>query len=726
MAIENDLIGKIFNLPSGKGKDYFRIVMRYPEEKCLFLFPLRVSTTATGGFMVGRWTTASQPILRPFDWFEGMSEEDKNPIELSLPACTNLLVDSLSEEQKGKYEVIVRRLKLAAEPNALLLSLFRHTYNLRLDSIAKKEGASRLTLAREMATYFQVGMDIHKAALLQIFGTRKERAPSASPTTKRGRPRDVVKSGHISPCDPGAGINASVDIVNQIEMFLRSEQLGLSKAELYRRYEESYIYRAVGTLIDGTPIKERDAPQDISYGQFNHHVKKLVGESVREIAKTGRAKYTNNVRALIGTARDGIQYPGQCYIIDATVADVYLVSAVDRKLLIGRPVIYVVIDAFSSLILAVHVTLETANGEQAKVALYRALTPKDKLLDYLGQQARLKALPAGIVMESIFADRGEVFGEAGKELAKALQIELQVAAPYMASWKSLVERYFKVINELVLHWVPGGVRQRMKDRGTRDVRLDGVLTLKKMQCLMTSLAAEWNLTHDMKGHVSCQMLRREIEATPLGFWNYGLTELHASPRYLGRSDAIRQFLPTLDATVDRRGVHVLEGLRFTADWMPDDDRLLDLRGKDGSKLFLDPDAPFCGYFPDTTSGELREVELVDVRNYHDHEVMLEDIRMVEAYTPLQHSDTKQMRETITATERGYRSSLIKEETSATNEAKALDTRSKAEQVKGIRQNRESERALGAPTTMPAKQTANDDGLIKRATGWTSSLDKLFE
>lgn len=722
--ILNELVGKIFHLPEGKGKDYFRIVMRYPEAELLYLFPLRISQAHEGNVVLGRWTTASQPIPRPFSWFQALNDDAKTPVDLALPTCTNLLASSLTDDQKARYQAVVRRLQLITEPNSLLVSLLHRTYNQRLENVAKSEEVSRQTVARELATYFQVGMDAHKAALLQIFGTRKEREPSACPTTKRGRPRKTVQSGHIAPDDPRAGVNATVEIVKQIEMFLESEPADLSKAELFRRYQEAYIDHVVGTLDDGTPIKQRDPAQDITYGQFGYYVDQLHSKRAREIAKIGRAKFTNNLRALISTARDGIQYPGQCYIIDATVADVYLVSAVDRKLLIGRPVVYAVIDAFSSLILSVHVTLETANGDQAKVALYRALTSKDKLLQNLGRPTLLQALPAGIVMDSILADRGEVFGEAGLELAKEMKIELQIAAPYMASWKSLVERYFKIINELVVHWLPGAVRQRTRDRGTRDVRLDGMLTLKGMQRLMMSLAAEWNMTHDMTGHVSCLMLRREIEATPLGFWNYGLGELHASPRWLARNDAIKQFLPTLDATVNRRGVHVLEGLRFTADWMPEDDRVFDLRGKDGCKLFLDPDAPFAGYFPDPASGELRDVELVDVRDYHDSDVALEDIRMVEALVPLKHSDTDPDRATIEATERGYRSALINAEIDATKDAKASDTRSKAEQVKGIRQNRDSERVLGAPQGTPTLQPT-DSPLVKAVTGW-GGLDKFFD
>ncbi|MEJ7930235.1 hypothetical protein WG922_09630 [Ramlibacter sp. AN1015] len=723
-----DAVGQVFHLPDSKGKNYFRVLMRHRDRDHLFLFPLRISHAAAGQVVLGRWTTASKPIVRPLTWFEQLDENAKTPVEVVLPICTNVLVSTLSTEQALNYRAVLKRLQRVTEPEALMLSVLHHTYHSRLEKIAIEDNVSRQTVARELSTYFQVGMDAHKAALLQVLGTRREKIRSTVPKVKRGRKRKAVEAGHIPEDDPRAGINVTEEIVSQVKMFLNSEPEagGLSKAELYRRYEDAHIVSVMGTLEDGTPIKQRNPKQDISAGQFSYYLNQLQSRMQREISKVGLTKFTNNRKTLLSTAREGIQYPGQCYIIDATMADVYLVSAVDRKLLIGRPIIYVVIDAFSSMILAVHVTLETANGDQAKVALYRALTPKDRLLNNIGRPSLLHALPAGVVPYSIFADRGEVLSEAGRQLAEVLKIELQIAAPYMASWKSLVERYFKIINELCLHWVPGGVRQRMKERGDRDVRYDGVLTLQGMQRLMNSLAAEWNLTHDMTKHISALMLRREIEATPMGFWKYGLDELHGSPRYLARSDAIRQLLPSLDATIDRRGIHVLKDLRFTADWMEEDARLFELRGQSGSKLFLDPDSPFGAFFPDSSTGELRDVKLVDVRDYADHQVTIEDIRMIEEYAPLQQSDSKSDRDTIAATERGYRRSVVRDEAKATKDAKASDNRSKAAQVAGIRDNRSAERALGAPLTTSKPPAVFDSTSVNQAPGWSSSLDKFFE
>ncbi len=50
--------------------------------------------------------------------------------------------------------------------------------------------------------------------------------------------------------------------------------------------------------------------------------------------------------------------PGSRYEIDATIADVYLLSA-DRQRVIGRPTLYVVVDVFSRMVAGFYIGLET-------------------------------------------------------------------------------------------------------------------------------------------------------------------------------------------------------------------------------------------------------------------------------------------------------------------------------------------------------------------------------
>lgn len=54
------------------------------------------------------------------------------------------------------------------------------------------------------------------------------------------------------------------------------------------------------------------------------------------------------------------------YQMDATQADLYLVSSFDRSLIIGRPYIYLAVDTVTELIAGIYVGLES--GETAVMA----------------------------------------------------------------------------------------------------------------------------------------------------------------------------------------------------------------------------------------------------------------------------------------------------------------------------------------------------------------------
>ena len=69
-------------------------------------------------------------------------------------------------------------------------------------------------------------------------------------------------------------------------------------------------------------------------------------------------KYEQENRPIMGSSTAEALGPGSIYQIDATVADVYLVSQFNRNWIIGRPVVYGVIDVFSRLVTGIYIGLE--------------------------------------------------------------------------------------------------------------------------------------------------------------------------------------------------------------------------------------------------------------------------------------------------------------------------------------------------------------------------------
>lgn len=92
--------------------------------------------------------------------------------------------------------------------------------------------------------------------------------------------------------------------------------------------------------------------------QFRNYVKKMLSPEENEIIKTSMAEYRNNKRLLFGTSRFEAIRPGMVLEADAVETDLYVVSAIDPTKLVGRPVIYMMVDIYSHCIVAASVGFE--------------------------------------------------------------------------------------------------------------------------------------------------------------------------------------------------------------------------------------------------------------------------------------------------------------------------------------------------------------------------------
>jgi hypothetical protein len=691
MSDEQIKPGGLISLRAGGLSGIFRVVLvRYGLAQA-YIFPIDIGSFdgAEDGKVDRRRMklSAKRPILLELTWLNRLSPTECSKAELGLPSWVDRPLESLTGKKRDTYGEIKARTELLTEPTTLMQLLTSPSYNKEIARMAEELEVHRTTIARDLARFFICDCDVHKASMFATLARRPANPQARRITHKLGRKRRLVSTGHLEDAE---GINVSEVAKEQIRAFVLSfkDRSKRTSASMYREFAEKFVSKPAGCLDDGTIVYRPDPQLNITRGQFRYWLNQFESARQQTIATVGRRRYNKDLRVLTGTARDLIQHPGQCYIIDSTVGDIYLVSAVDRRLLVGRPTIYVVIDAFSSMILSVHIGLEAPCLEQAQKALFRAVSSKDLHLEALGMSSHLlPALAQGCKPTSIFADRGELLSDGARQMSERTFIALSLAAAYRAEWKSLVERYFGIQNEQVLHWTPGGVRQRARERGERDVRLDAKLTMNSLYRLLWTLAAEWNLTKDMSKHASTTMLRKNVKATPLGFWQYGLEDLHGSPRFPSREDAIRWMLPPLKAKVNRSGIEVLEGLRFTAPWMTEDDAFFAQTREGSGHIYLDPDRPMAAYMYDRCSDSLRAVELVDTRQYAESDLTIEDIRLVEDYNRLCRQEDEIDHAATVHTLRKMRSSEVNREVKLTKQAQENDARSKTQRVASIRKHR---------------------------------------
>ncbi|WP_374635004.1 hypothetical protein [Paracoccus sp. (in: a-proteobacteria)] len=126
--------------------------------------------------------------------------------------------------------------------------------------------------------------------------------------------------------------------------------------------------------------------------------------------------YDKDSRGIWGTSLDEVIGPGSRYQIDATIADIYLISRFDRRKIVGRPVIYVVIDVFSRMITGLYVGLEGPSRVGEMMALANAASPKPDWCRSSGVEITDADWPCHSLPVALPADRGEMLGPAADTL----------------------------------------------------------------------------------------------------------------------------------------------------------------------------------------------------------------------------------------------------------------------------------------------------------------------
>ena len=245
--------------------------------------------------------------------------------------------------------------------------------------------------------------------------------------------------------------------------------------------------------------------------------------------------------------------PGSIFQVDATIGDVYLRSLLNRRRIIGRPVIYFIIDLFSRLIVGLSIALEGPSWLGAMLALENAVTDKVAFCAEYGIAIDYDQWPTHHLPEALMADRGEFEGYNVDQLVAAFGTRILNTAPYRADLKGVVEQHIDLCNEKTIHWVPGRVRKRQ--RGDRDYRLDATLTLPEFRKIMVLSALDHNRETYLEDYpLSADMIADGLEPYPINLWNWGLENRTGCLREKDIDTVRLNLLPEDEATVTQRGI----------------------------------------------------------------------------------------------------------------------------------------------------------------------------
>lgn len=315
-----------------------------------------------------------------------------------------------------------------------------------------------------------------------------------------------------------------------------------------------------------------------SYGQFKSFYYKERNPGKEIIAREGRIEYDQNVRPVLGSSTDMAFGPGAVYQIDATVGDIYLVNDFNREYLIGRPVIYIVIDTFSRLIAGFAVTLEGPNWVGAKLALENAFSNKVEFCKGLGIDITEFQWPVEGICESLLGDNGEIKSYNANSLVNPIGIRVSNAAVCRPDWKAIVEKNFHTTKGLYIDYTPGMIRPRRNVKGQR-YAFEARLGLVGFRRLMVSCVLHYNNNHSFTDYpLDLHMIKAGVRPIPAHIWKYGMEHLTGRLREINDNNLRMNLLPGGKASVTGQGIY-FGGLYYTCEMAIREQWFERIRGK---------------------------------------------------------------------------------------------------------------------------------------------------
>src|SRR6266566_5130409 len=505
--------------------------------------------------------TGSANIAASDPWAVLLLHEDK-PLEDKRLEKPRIMRQKHRDRAWAAIEPLVKdksgRLFDPHQRGALIANLARK----KREEDAKKERKGFIYDA--LRRYWQGGQT--KNALLPFFGecgaTGKERVGKDH---KLGRPSALARIGNTP-----AGIILTDDV----------------RSKLFRGYEEFYVSGKEKTLPNAhqrtletyfSSLDVRDGPngkifvpillpanQLPSILQFRYIHEKYDDLTRLLISREVERRFALRHRAVLGESTHMAWGPGSLYQGDSTIGDIHLVSSRDRSRLIGRPVIYVIIDVVTRVIVGISVSLQGPSWLGMMLALYNATVDKVAYCKEYGLDITQDMWPSNRLPAAILGDRGELEGYDSTNLVDSLDIDVANTPPYRCDWKAICEQNFRTISNEVIHWKPGAVYTK-RERGDKDYRLEACLTLYEFRQMMIHCILKHNNHHRMGWYDMDEfMITDHVEPYPIDLWNWGTTHrvghLRDKPEKVVKSN----LLPRETASVTEYGIY-FKGVHYTCE-----------------------------------------------------------------------------------------------------------------------------------------------------------------
>lgn len=298
--------------------------------------------------------------------------------------------------------------------------------------------------------------------------------------------------------------------------------------------------------------------------QYQRIIQKYISKEERIRKSEGDSKFMRDHRPKLGCVEESSLGIADKYEIDATIADVHLVSKVDRRHMIGKPTLYFITDRTSRLIVGFYLGLEWPTWEAAMSAILSLVEPKVELCARYGVEYDPNDWPAdGILPKTFVCDRGEMLSQNSNLLVAGLNIAVVNLPSKRPDFKSIVEGRFDLMNQRLAPKVPGYEPSKtFGKRRQKKYDQDGCLTVDELAAIVLKGIITHNRSVIMNYSLSPEQALQGIIPSPINIWNHGLSSRAGLLTRYGYQTVHHSLLPQDKARISRDGI-LFKGCYYT-------------------------------------------------------------------------------------------------------------------------------------------------------------------
>ncbi len=339
-------------------------------------------------------------------------------------------------------------------------------------------------------------------------------------------------------------------------------------------------------------------PHHPSIHQFRYFFRKTRKLQTEFITRDGIKAYQMNRRPLLGAGVQQLSATIGIAMIDSSVCDIYLCDAAKR--VVGRPLLTVCVDAFSSMCTAYSLTWE-GGMYSVRNMLLNAVTDKVNWCHQFGILIDSHDWDCNTLMATYITDKGSEFASANFEQLSELGITVVNLPAFRPELKGPVEKLFSLIQEAFKPYLKGHgvIETDFRRRGGHDYRLDATLTLEEFEKVVIRALLYYNTQRVLANFpYTREMLAKRVQPHAANVWNYAKSLNSDGLVKVDKKRLMLILLPRTKGKFSRKGL-LVNGLRYHHDgyvehYLRGDDAIVAYNPDNTSSVYLVTD-DYCEF-----------------------------------------------------------------------------------------------------------------------------------